>query len=302
MSTPYMAFSSLLRNALAVFWTLWLTAFVIVRVYALHEAYVAEAGKRSDERWLLEKCQDLEFYANLRQHSNLCTEVQTLFSLFWGVSSCVYSLSLTHTLMHLSTLGVSSYVYSHIHRCISGIQQCAIQSAAQVAEQGSLGARHQPVWQEHLPRAGVCCSLPAGLAGSSCAGSLTHRGPQPDPDPPALYVRNSDAGRRSCPMRTLTILCVVDLFWPTMTCPALALKILCVVGLICPTMMLFGAGKKKDDPELAVVSASSPAIFCSGPYGDADHQQQRMLSRSVLHCHLGKHGLLMVMVLTGGGG
>jgi hypothetical protein len=70
-----MAFSCLARNALAVFFCLWLVTFLIVRAYAFHEAYVAEVGKRSDEQWLLDRCQDPEFYANLRQHSNLCTEV-----------------------------------------------------------------------------------------------------------------------------------------------------------------------------------------------------------------------------------
>jgi hypothetical protein len=70
-----MAFSSLLRNALAVFFSLWLATFLIVRAYAMHEAYIAEVGRRSDEKWLLNQCQDPDFYANLRQHSNLCTEV-----------------------------------------------------------------------------------------------------------------------------------------------------------------------------------------------------------------------------------
>ena len=75
MSTPYMALGSLLRQALGVFWVLWLATFVVTRSYALHEAYQAEVGQQSDERWLLQQCQLPEFYANLRQHSNLCTEV-----------------------------------------------------------------------------------------------------------------------------------------------------------------------------------------------------------------------------------
>lgn len=75
MSTPYMAFSALLKQALWVFWALWLAAFVVTRTYALHMAYQAEVGRRNDERWLLRQCEDSDFYANLRQHSNLCTEV-----------------------------------------------------------------------------------------------------------------------------------------------------------------------------------------------------------------------------------
>ena len=70
-----MAFSVCLRNAIATIWLAWLVSFVVTRIYALHEAYVAEVGKRNDERWLLKQCSDPEFYANLRQHSDLCTEV-----------------------------------------------------------------------------------------------------------------------------------------------------------------------------------------------------------------------------------
>lgn len=75
MSTLYMAVTPLLRNSLAICWLLWITAFCVTRIFALHEAYVSEVGRREDERWLLDKCADPEFYANLRQHSNLCTEV-----------------------------------------------------------------------------------------------------------------------------------------------------------------------------------------------------------------------------------
>ncbi len=76
MSTPSMALSVCLRNALVSFWMLWATTFVVTRLYALHEAYVWEVGKRNDERWLLQQCLDPEFYANLKQHSDLCTEVR----------------------------------------------------------------------------------------------------------------------------------------------------------------------------------------------------------------------------------
>ena len=48
---------------------------ITTRIYSLHEAYIAEIGRRSDERWLLKQCDDPEFYANLRQHSDLCTQV-----------------------------------------------------------------------------------------------------------------------------------------------------------------------------------------------------------------------------------
>ena len=78
MSTPYMALGSVLRQAVGMFWALWLVAFVVTRSYALHAAYQAEVGRRMDERWLLEQCRQPEFYANLRQHSDLCTEVKCI--------------------------------------------------------------------------------------------------------------------------------------------------------------------------------------------------------------------------------
>lgn len=88
MSTPYMAFSTLMRSALSMFFCVWTTAFVVTRIYALHEAYVAELGKRSDEGWLLERCSEPEFYANLRQHSNLCTEVGSVGKGYMHVHLC----------------------------------------------------------------------------------------------------------------------------------------------------------------------------------------------------------------------
>lgn len=75
MTTPSMAFSMCVRNATVAFGFLWMLALMLTRLYALHEEYVKELGIRDDERWLVEKCKDPEFYANLRQHSDLCTKV-----------------------------------------------------------------------------------------------------------------------------------------------------------------------------------------------------------------------------------
>ncbi len=80
-----MALSMCLRNALVSFWLLWVVTFVVTRVYALHEAYVFEVGKRNDERWLLRQCQDAEFYSNLKQHSDLCTEVCMMTLFFYSL-------------------------------------------------------------------------------------------------------------------------------------------------------------------------------------------------------------------------
>ena len=71
-----MAFSVCLRNAFISFWIAWSIAFAVTRLYYLQEEYIAEVGKRRDETWLLRQCNDPEFYANLRQHSDICTEVE----------------------------------------------------------------------------------------------------------------------------------------------------------------------------------------------------------------------------------
>lgn len=75
MSTPAMAFGVGLRNVVVSLWLIWVGTFCISRVFLLHEAYVAESNKRTDERWLLQQCKDPEFYSNIRQHTDLCTEV-----------------------------------------------------------------------------------------------------------------------------------------------------------------------------------------------------------------------------------
>lgn len=76
MSTPYMAFASMMRTALFFFGTMWLVLFCATRACDLHEAYVSEMGRRIDEKWLLSQCDDPEFYANMKQHSTLCTQVR----------------------------------------------------------------------------------------------------------------------------------------------------------------------------------------------------------------------------------
>lgn len=76
MSTPAMAFGAGLRNVLTSLWLMWATMFVVSRIYLLHDAYISASNRRTDEQWLLRQCKDPEFYSNLRQHTDLCTEVE----------------------------------------------------------------------------------------------------------------------------------------------------------------------------------------------------------------------------------
>lgn len=45
------------------------------RALIFHESYLHEYGKLEDERYLLERCKDAEFYSNIRQHTDICTQV-----------------------------------------------------------------------------------------------------------------------------------------------------------------------------------------------------------------------------------
>lgn len=55
---------------------LWVLTLVITRLHILHNAYIHHRQRIEDESWLLLQCQDPAFYANLKQHVKLCTEVQ----------------------------------------------------------------------------------------------------------------------------------------------------------------------------------------------------------------------------------
>lgn len=100
MSTPYTALSGMVRNAVAIFWVLWLGTFAITRTYALHEAYMSEVGRRNDEQWLLLQCASPEFYANMRQHSHLCTEVSSGCHRFAPLVEMNFSISFTPGTIH----------------------------------------------------------------------------------------------------------------------------------------------------------------------------------------------------------
>jgi len=57
--------------------SLYVTLFIVSRIHLLHEAYVAGHQSRDDEAWLLQQCEQHEFYHNMKQHSGLCDEIKT---------------------------------------------------------------------------------------------------------------------------------------------------------------------------------------------------------------------------------
>ena len=70
-----MALSTAVRNMILSMWWMYLATFVTSRIFYFHEAYIEESSRRADEQWLLLQCKDPEFYSNIRQHTDLCTEV-----------------------------------------------------------------------------------------------------------------------------------------------------------------------------------------------------------------------------------
>jgi hypothetical protein len=114
MSTPAMAFGIGMRNMLVSFWLVWMITFCISRIFMLHEAYISKSSKRSDEQWLLEKCKDAEFYSNIRQHTDLCTEVSNNAKSSLLLASLNRVASSTHACGNIPCLELAGSVISKL--------------------------------------------------------------------------------------------------------------------------------------------------------------------------------------------
>ena len=55
---------------------LWLVCFLFSRMHILHVSYNNIMQQRDDESWLLQQCDQHEFYHNMKQHSALCDELK----------------------------------------------------------------------------------------------------------------------------------------------------------------------------------------------------------------------------------
>ena len=54
---------------------MWAFTLLVSRVFIFHEAWNHELDKREKEKYLLAKCEDPEFFHNIRFHTDICTEV-----------------------------------------------------------------------------------------------------------------------------------------------------------------------------------------------------------------------------------
>jgi hypothetical protein len=77
MSTPGHVLAAYLRSLFLVFSALSLTGLVVSRVYIFYESYSSFSLKLKEEEWLRGRCQDADFYSNMRQHTDLCAQVET---------------------------------------------------------------------------------------------------------------------------------------------------------------------------------------------------------------------------------
>ncbi len=74
-----MLLGSVFRLMLVCLTTFWIASFVLGRLFVFCEAYTSALRVVRDEAWIREQCADPQFYANLRQHSDLCQSVQINF-------------------------------------------------------------------------------------------------------------------------------------------------------------------------------------------------------------------------------
>ena len=75
---------------------------LIDAVCSFHETYFKYSEKIESERWLLAQCKDPEFFANLRQHSELCFLVESnhrVGAFMLALKEAISSLNLEQYLM-----------------------------------------------------------------------------------------------------------------------------------------------------------------------------------------------------------
>lgn len=76
MTTPAAALSSIMHTVVLCFGVLWVAALLVGRVYAFHEAYTRIQQELANDARLLALCSDLEFVAMMKQHADVCSQVQ----------------------------------------------------------------------------------------------------------------------------------------------------------------------------------------------------------------------------------
>jgi len=66
---------SIPKNACSVVIVSWISILIVGRIYDFHVAYISFIEQIKSEKWLLQHCQDDEFFHNLQYHTDVCREV-----------------------------------------------------------------------------------------------------------------------------------------------------------------------------------------------------------------------------------
>ena len=76
MTTPAMLFGVIVRGVMVALTAFWVASFLIIRIAIFAEAMQEAKSVQADEAWLLQQCQDPDFYSKMRLHTDLCIQVQ----------------------------------------------------------------------------------------------------------------------------------------------------------------------------------------------------------------------------------
>lgn len=76
MSTLAQAFLLHTKALVTVLFYMALLGICVSRIYIFYEVYAAETVKKKEDAWLRVQCKDPQFYSNLRQHTDLCSQVE----------------------------------------------------------------------------------------------------------------------------------------------------------------------------------------------------------------------------------
>lgn len=75
MCLTWMYLQFMCRNTAAGMWVMYIFTLCASRMYVFYETYSELRAMVSGEKYLLQRCNDPEFFSNIRQHTDLCTTV-----------------------------------------------------------------------------------------------------------------------------------------------------------------------------------------------------------------------------------
>lgn len=94
-----------------------LGALVVSRSYIFYESYVHLTVERAEEAWLRVRCNEAEFYTNMRQHTDLCSKVEH------NARSSILFRS-------LNTMATSTNLCSNSRTCMEYIHEIVVKGLA----------------------------------------------------------------------------------------------------------------------------------------------------------------------------